>query len=184
MWFSTRSLTVTSDMRLQPNIGSDRSWVWKVAADVSEGTPTAETLAIRFANSDSMFAFRYVRKRHVLYNIMHVTDAGQFKVAFEAGQRTNADIVSQALAQPTPDAAAGVTEPEVAPQPTPAEAPTQDTETKVEQTPLVSSEETKGAEKPLAGDEAKKETAETSETTPEGAATEPTAAETQLVNDE
>ena len=40
-------------MRLQPNIGSDRSWVWKVAADYSELPPTSETLAIRFANSES-----------------------------------------------------------------------------------------------------------------------------------
>lgn len=42
-------------MVLQPNIGSDRSWVWKTAADMSEGTPAAETLAVRFANSDSMY---------------------------------------------------------------------------------------------------------------------------------
>jgi Ran-binding protein 1 len=41
-------------MRLQPNIGSDRSWVWKVAADYSESPPTSETLAIRFANAESM----------------------------------------------------------------------------------------------------------------------------------
>lgn len=40
-------------MTLSPNIGSDRSWVWNVAADVSEGEPTQETLAIRFANADS-----------------------------------------------------------------------------------------------------------------------------------
>lgn len=46
-------LSVTADMKLQPNIGSDRSWVWKVAADISDGEPQAETLAIRFANSDS-----------------------------------------------------------------------------------------------------------------------------------
>ncbi|KAG8702600.1 single stranded nucleic acid binding protein, partial [Ceratobasidium sp. 423] len=43
---------VTSDMKLQPNVGSDRSWVWKVAADISDGEPTAETLAIRFANKE------------------------------------------------------------------------------------------------------------------------------------
>jgi len=66
---------VTSDMRLQPNIGSDRSWVWKVAADVSEGSPQAETLAIRFANSDN---------------------ANQFKEAFEAGQKTNIEIAKTA----------------------------------------------------------------------------------------
>jgi len=40
-------------MALSPNVGSDRSWVYNVQADVSEGAPTAETLAIRFANSDS-----------------------------------------------------------------------------------------------------------------------------------
>ncbi|CAO3661509.1 unnamed protein product [Rhizopus microsporus] len=45
-------------MKLQPNVGYDRSWVWKVSADVSEGTPTAETLAIRFANSDNANAFK------------------------------------------------------------------------------------------------------------------------------
>jgi len=44
---------VSAEMRLQPNIGSDRSWVWKVAADYSESPPTPETLAIRFANSES-----------------------------------------------------------------------------------------------------------------------------------
>ena len=44
---------VSSEMKLQPNIGSDRSWVWKVTADYAEVPPTAETLAIRFANSDS-----------------------------------------------------------------------------------------------------------------------------------
>jgi len=66
---------ITSDMRLQPNIGSDRSWVWKVAADVSEGAPQAETLAIRFANSDN---------------------ANQFKEAFEAGQKTNIEIAIKA----------------------------------------------------------------------------------------
>jgi hypothetical protein len=43
---------VTGEMRLQPNVGSDRSWVYKVAADVAEGAPTSETLAIRFANSE------------------------------------------------------------------------------------------------------------------------------------
>ena len=41
-------------MKLQPNVGSDRSWVWKVAADYSEEPPTSETLAIRFANSECM----------------------------------------------------------------------------------------------------------------------------------
>jgi len=68
---------ISSDMRLQPNIGSDRSWVWKVAADYSESPPTAETLAIRFANSDN---------------------AAQFKTAFEDGQKKNAALTAAAPA--------------------------------------------------------------------------------------
>ena len=48
-----RARAVTPEMALSPNIGSDRSWVYNVAADVSDGEPSAETLAIRFANSES-----------------------------------------------------------------------------------------------------------------------------------
>lgn len=49
-------------MKLSPNVGSDRSWVWNAAADVSEGEPEAQTLAIRFANSESMFTCLYAAK--------------------------------------------------------------------------------------------------------------------------
>ncbi|KAF3930616.1 hypothetical protein ABW19_dt0205325 [Dactylella cylindrospora] len=49
---------LTPEMKLTPNVGSDRSWVWNVAADVSEGEPEAQTLAIRFANSDNANLFR------------------------------------------------------------------------------------------------------------------------------
>ncbi|MCJ1326499.1 hypothetical protein MMC10_003163 [Thelotrema lepadinum] len=49
---------VVPDMKLSPNVGSDRSWVWNAAADVSEGEPEACTLAIRFANSDNANAFK------------------------------------------------------------------------------------------------------------------------------
>ena len=46
-------ILVVPDMKLSPNVGSDRSWVWNAAADVSEGEPEPQTLAIRFANSES-----------------------------------------------------------------------------------------------------------------------------------
>lgn len=46
-------VVVVPEMKLSPNVGSDRSWVWNAAADVSEGEPEAQTLAIRFANSES-----------------------------------------------------------------------------------------------------------------------------------
>jgi len=64
---------ITTDMKLQPNIGSDRSWVWKVAADYAETPATSETLAIRFANAEN---------------------AGQFKEAFEKAQKNNAELIA------------------------------------------------------------------------------------------
>ncbi|KAJ4463626.1 hypothetical protein C8R41DRAFT_938340 [Lentinula lateritia] len=65
-------------MCLQPNIGSNPSWVWKVAAEYSETPPTSETLAIRFANSEN---------------------APEFKKEFEAAQRTNAALRGGAPAE-------------------------------------------------------------------------------------
>lgn len=49
---------VQSDYVLKPNIGSDRSWVYTVAADVSEGEPEAQTLAIRFGNKENADKFK------------------------------------------------------------------------------------------------------------------------------
>jgi len=70
---------ISHDMKLQPNVGSDRSWVWKVVADYSEQPPTSETLAIRFANPEN---------------------AALFKAAFEDGQKTNISLSGKAA--PTP----------------------------------------------------------------------------------
>jgi len=81
--------SITSDMRLQPNIGSDRSWVWKVAADVSDGEPTSETLAIRFANAEN---------------------ANYFKAKFEEAQKVNAELTAAAAA-PKPAAEPAHVEP-------------------------------------------------------------------------
>lgn len=49
---------VSPSMKLSPNVGSDRSWVYNVGADFSEGEPTAETLAVRFANSENATLFK------------------------------------------------------------------------------------------------------------------------------
>ncbi len=59
---------VSADMKLAPNVGSDRSWVWNATADVSDGAPSADLLAIRFANSEN---------------------ANLFKKAFEEAQESN-----------------------------------------------------------------------------------------------
>ncbi|KAJ5945795.1 hypothetical protein N7454_002634 [Penicillium verhagenii] len=66
---------IVPDMTLSPNVGSDRSWVWNAAADVSEGEPEAQTLAIRFANSEN---------------------ANLFKEAFEKAQQENEKIFKAA----------------------------------------------------------------------------------------
>ncbi|KAK5664313.1 hypothetical protein OQA88_531 [Cercophora sp. LCS_1] len=49
---------IVPEMKLSPNVGSDRSWVWNAAADVSEGEPEAVTFAIRFANADNANGFK------------------------------------------------------------------------------------------------------------------------------
>ncbi|CAE6528043.1 unnamed protein product [Rhizoctonia solani] len=110
---------ITNDMKLQPNVGSDRSWVWKVAADISDGEPTAETLAIRFANKDI---------------------ADEYKAAFEAAQETIASLASGDPGVP-PETA-----PEAAPEGTPepaAEPPKEDESTTVpEPAPVAPAAET------------------------------------------
>ncbi|EAS28026.1 ran-specific GTPase-activating protein 1 [Coccidioides immitis RS] len=65
---------IVPDMKLSPNVGSDRSWVWNAAADVSEGEPEAQTLAIRFANSEN---------------------ANLFKEAFEKAQEENEKLFNK-----------------------------------------------------------------------------------------
>jgi Ran-binding protein 1 len=72
-------------MVLKENIGSDRSWVYSVAADVSEGAPSAETLAIRFGNSESS----------PFLNLTNL-DANLFKTHFEKAQTENAKIFAAA----------------------------------------------------------------------------------------
>ncbi|KAL6454817.1 LOW QUALITY PROTEIN: YRB1 Ran-specific GTPase-activating protein 1 [Candida maltosa Xu316] len=49
---------ISPDYELKPNIGSDRSWVYSVTADVSEGEPEAQTLAIRFGNKENADLFK------------------------------------------------------------------------------------------------------------------------------
>ncbi|KAJ0425497.1 RanBP1 domain-containing protein [Aspergillus carlsbadensis] len=65
---------IVPDMKLSPNVGSDRSWVWNAAADVSEGEPEPSTLAIRFANSEN---------------------ANLFKDAFEKAREENEKLLQQ-----------------------------------------------------------------------------------------
>lgn len=45
-------------MQLKPNVGSDRSWVYTAPHDLSEGTPSTELLAVRFANAENANQFK------------------------------------------------------------------------------------------------------------------------------
>ncbi len=72
-------------MKLSPDIGNDKSWVWNVAADVSEGKPEAQTLAIRFANSESELTTFLT----VIPVLTTYPDANLFKEAFIKAQQDN-----------------------------------------------------------------------------------------------
>lgn len=49
---------ILPEMKLSPNVGSDRSWVWTAVADMAEGEPMTELLAIRFANAENANIFK------------------------------------------------------------------------------------------------------------------------------
>lgn len=87
------SYIVVPDMKLSPNVGSDRSWVWNTSADVSEVEPEAQTLAIRFANSESKS--HGVRKRAYTNSYL---DANLFKDAFLKAQKENEEAFTSANA--------------------------------------------------------------------------------------
>jgi Ran-binding protein 1 len=94
---------VSPDMRLQPNIGSDRSWVWKVVADYSEDPPTSETLAIRFANAECWYPCSSLLFR-ILMTYHRFPDAGQFKKAFEDARENNTKLSGTGSAASHPPA--------------------------------------------------------------------------------
>ncbi|KAJ2081358.1 Ran GTPase binding protein Sbp1 [Coemansia sp. S100] len=73
---------ITEEMVLSPNVGSDRSWVWNVAADLVDDEVERQLLAIRFANSDN---------------------AGKFKEAFEDARDNNKKLAGSA-AESKPEA--------------------------------------------------------------------------------
>ncbi|KAH7343324.1 RanBP1 domain-containing protein [Rhizoctonia solani] len=137
---------ITTDMKLQPNVGSDRSWVWKVAADISDGEPTAETLAIRFANSDI---------------------ANEYKAAFETAQETIANLASgdpgvppEAAPEPTEEAPKEAAEPpkEEVPATVPEPAAVAPAAETAEPAPAAAAEEEEKKDEPVAVAETKEDT--------------------------
>lgn len=65
---------ITSQMELKPNCGSDRAWLWSVAADYADEEAKPETLAIRFANAEN---------------------AKKFKDRFDEAKKINQDLINK-----------------------------------------------------------------------------------------
>ncbi|PIA18730.1 hypothetical protein COEREDRAFT_79722 [Coemansia reversa NRRL 1564] len=65
---------ISRDMILSPNVGSDRSWVWNVLADLVDDEVQRQLLAIRFGNTEN---------------------ANKFKAAFEEARESNKKIASE-----------------------------------------------------------------------------------------
>ncbi|XP_031560846.1 ran-specific GTPase-activating protein-like [Actinia tenebrosa] len=49
---------ITADMELKPNCGSDKAWVWSVAAEFADEECKSETLAIKFGNAENAKKFK------------------------------------------------------------------------------------------------------------------------------
>ena len=89
---------VVPDMKLSPNVGSDRSWVWNAAADVSEGEPEPQTLAIRFANSDSTCPHPLSLELLGIADQCY-SDANLFKESFIKAQKENEALFTKDAAE-------------------------------------------------------------------------------------
>lgn len=94
---------------LQPNVGSDRSWVWSVF-DFSEGDLVEEIFAIRFGNADNATAFKdeFTKAQAVMKTLLEGGDAEP-----DAGADEAAEALSSLKA--TDDKPAAVVEEEEAP---------------------------------------------------------------------
>ena len=58
IWKVCANHFLTADMELKENAGSDRSWMWHTNADVSDGEPKAEQLAVKFKNAEIAQEFK------------------------------------------------------------------------------------------------------------------------------
>ncbi|KAI9220727.1 Ran binding domain-containing protein, partial [Blastocladiella britannica] len=60
---------IAPEMKLNPNVGSDRSWVWTALADYSEDEVKPEMLAVRFADADKANRYKRVFEEAQAWNI-------------------------------------------------------------------------------------------------------------------
>lgn len=75
-------------MKLKPHSGSDKSYIWTTAADMSDGAPNQEMLAIRFSKFEGL-SFYYLAgiNTNLVCLSKNLTEAEQFKKLFEEVQQ-------------------------------------------------------------------------------------------------
>lgn len=90
---------VTNEITLRPNVGSDRSWVYSVMADISDGEPRPELFAIRFANPENANAFKAKFEECQKYGEGEKPEnkAEEQKEETEAKEETQVDSVQKSL---------------------------------------------------------------------------------------
>ena len=80
---------ITTDMKLMPNAGSERSLVWRTVADFSEEGCKAERLAIRFKNED--IAKQFKEKFEECQEILKTQSSLKLSIQEEAAQEEKGD---------------------------------------------------------------------------------------------
>lgn len=84
---------VSEDLKLAPHAGSDKAWVYTTLADVSEGAPRAELLAVRFGKPETAKEFQEKFEKAKAINAQG-DDDGQGE-APEAKAKTDAEPASE-----------------------------------------------------------------------------------------
>lgn len=90
---------ITAQMELKPNCGSDRAWLWSVAADYADEEAKPETLAIRFANPENAKKFKDKFDEAKKINQELIDKEKSSKLPNGDGDKTEADSVTEKLGE-------------------------------------------------------------------------------------
>ena len=70
---------ITTDMKLQPNAGSTKSWVWSTLADFSKLDCKAEQLAVRFKSEDIANQVKEFEESHEMLKNQYTAAEGSLE---------------------------------------------------------------------------------------------------------
>lgn len=90
-------------MELKPHVGSDKAFVYHVAADFADEVAKPELLAVRFGTTESTCIDSFLLHEWCLISL--VADAQKFKAEFDAAKENNAKLqAAGAASTPAPAA--------------------------------------------------------------------------------